>query len=286
MKSVRVKISCLVLFFSISTAGYSGVRFPERLPSGWKKSGSMRSFNAQNLFQYINGGAEIFREFGFTSMSLGRYAGGDEEISIECYEMENPEAALGIYLIKCGRETPWPQIPSRNTGNPFQLTVLKGCYFTQINNASGNRTNMSVMADLAAQLFETIPEETAAPFTLLPEGFIKGSEMLIRGPYAMEPVFTFGKGDVLLLRGNVFCRAGDYRDEGGNVYTVMIIPYPSENASGEAFQHLVQNLDSYLVALYQDENRLVFMDHQNRYGEVLKTGHTLAIKIKLASRPI
>ena len=50
--------------------------------------------------------------------------------------MSGPESALGLYLMKCGRETPLAGIPARNSSEPAQFTILKGRYFVHVNNPS------------------------------------------------------------------------------------------------------------------------------------------------------
>jgi hypothetical protein len=93
---------------------------------GWTKAGPLRTFTGQDLFNQIDGGAELFLEFGFVKLRLQAYARGKAELTLNAYEMESAASALGIYLMKMGRETPFPEIGARNSCEEIQLTILKG----------------------------------------------------------------------------------------------------------------------------------------------------------------
>ena len=79
---------------------------PDSFAPGWKKSGALREFPGSRLFDHIDGGAELFLEFGFKRLCLQRYEKGKDVLALEIYEMESPEAALGLYLISAAGRLP------------------------------------------------------------------------------------------------------------------------------------------------------------------------------------
>lgn len=258
--------------------------FPaDNFSKGWKKAGRMLQYTSKNLYDRINGGAELFMEFGFERLLIQHYLKDSTEISAEVYQMECPAAALGIYLTKCGNETPVASIPTRNTGNRFQFTLLKGNCFIFINNFSGDNDFIPTMTTLAQQVLERIPEQPpVALFQNLPQqNLIEGSERLIRGPYALQPIFTFGSGDILQLSRKVFALVADYLTDDEKKYTFLFIPYPDKNAAVAAYQNLIQNLDPYLTIKNQSTNGFLFQDYQNKYGRVNLKENVIEIKINL-----
>ena len=52
---------------------------------GWVKSGQTLRFTKNDLYGHINGGAELFLEFGFNELLVQRYEKGGEEITLEIY---------------------------------------------------------------------------------------------------------------------------------------------------------------------------------------------------------
>jgi hypothetical protein len=277
-----------IFLFVLASATFSGFKFPENAFSpGWDKAENVEKFKANNLYGHINGGAELFLEFGFQELQVQRYSKNDFELNLEIYHMENPTAALGIYLMKCGKETPLPGLATRNTGNAYQITAVKGDCFFQVNNFSGEADFFPVMKTALEFILDQIP--ATAPikiFELLPhENRVVGSEKLIRGPYALQPIFTFGDGDVLLLNREIFAVFGDYQFPDGAQFSRLIIPYPDSGRATAALKNLFANLDPYLTVLQKNDTGFIFQDFQKKYGVVSLTNSLLEIKIGLPALP-
>jgi len=260
---------------------------PAQLPSGWVKDGPPSEFRGGSLFNYIDGGAEIFLEFGFDRLLVQSCKKGNAEIVVELFGMESPASALGIYLMKCGTETPLEGVPARNSGDKTQLTIVKGAAFIHVNNLEGSSSVLPAMAEIARRLLEGIPE--GKPVTLLEglpsEGRIQGSERLIRGPYALQSIVTLGEGDVLGLEGKIFALAADYRDQAGEPSSRILVGYPDDVRAAEVFRNLVAGLDPYLKIVEKRERGLVFTDYRGKVGTIERTGARLEIRLNLAARP-
>jgi hypothetical protein len=262
--------------------GRAGIPEPSFAP-GWAKSGPLRTFTGQDLFNQIDGGAELFLEFGFVRMRLQSYARGKSELTLNAYEMESAASALGIYLMKMGRETPFPEVAARNSSEEVQLTILKGRYFVQVDNLGDAPAARAETAALANAFLAGVAEEPlATPLGgLPPEGRVPGSERLIRGPYGLQPYFTFGEGDALSLGGRIFGALAEYRMSGGAAFTRLIVPYPDPEAAAAALAHLQANLDPYLKVTGQRADGFDFVDYQSKKGGVSLDGAVLDIRFKM-----
>ncbi|MCI0471619.1 MAG: hypothetical protein L0Y73_08180, partial [Candidatus Aminicenantes bacterium] len=246
--------------------------------------GKTRLFKKADLFNHIDGGAELFLEFGFEDLLVQRYKQDKKEITLELYRMENPTAALGIYLFKCGKETPLPAIPARNSADPYQFTIVKGNYFLQVNNPTGEDDALAVMRALVVQVLKELhPGEPEKLLRLLPErDLLAGTASILRGPYALQKIFFFGEGDLLQLKGKVFAAAGDYENSSSGRYTLILIPYTGPEAARSAFLNLVAHLDPLIEILERKESGFIFKDFQNKYGIVEAAGSLISIKVNLA----
>ena len=250
--------------------------------AGWAKAGALRTFSGQDLFNQIDGGAEIFLELGFVKLSVQSYAKAKAELTLNAYEMESAASALGIYLMNMGNETPFPKVAARNSSEDTQLTIVKGRYFVQVDNLGDVRASRDAAVALANAFLSRVPDEPAVtPFGLLPaEGKVPGSERLIRGAYGLEPHFTFGEGDVLSLGGRVFGALAEYRMPDGEVFTRLIVPYPGEAAAAAALAHLKSRLDPYLKVTADRPDGFEFVDFQAKKGAVALCGAVLDIRFK------
>ena len=201
--------------------------------------------------------------------------------------MENTLAALGIYLIKTGTETPLKEISARNTANPYQIVLTSGQYFIQVNNFSGNKQLLSLMTNLSQTLVDQIDKpETADLFAYLSkENIIEGSQVIFRGPFGLQSIYTFGKGDILHLGGKIFGVSANYTSETKKNITRLVIPYPDINSAMQAYNNLVLNLDPYLEILDKFKNHFVFNDFNQEFGLVKIDKNLLMMQIHLPSKP-
>ncbi len=276
------------ILFLILQGQAQTLRLPEDgFVEGWTKSDKTRRFIRANLYDYIDGGAEIFLEFGFEDLTIQHYRKGIQEISLEAYRMESGEAALGIYLMKCGLETSLPEIPARNSVDKLQFLAVKNNYLLMVNNFKGEEALIPVMIALTQKTLEQIPEGTPVKvLSLLPqENLIPGSQRLIRGPLALQSIFTLGEGDILRLKGLIFGVSGRYESKDGTSHTRIIVAYPSAGDAQEAFQYLSSNLDSYLNILNREEHTFQFKDYKNQYGIVSLKDRILTIRVHLSELP-
>jgi hypothetical protein len=246
-------------------------------------AGALRTFTGQDLFNQIDGGAELFLEFGFVRMRLQAYARDKAELTLDAYEMENGAAALGVYLMKMGRETPFSEITARNSGEEAQISIVKGRYFVQIDNLGEAPASRAEAAALANAFLAGVTEESVpTPLDALPaEGRIAGSERLIRGPYGLQPYFTFGEGDILQLQGKVFGALADYRMPDGAAFYRLVVPYPDAEAATAALAHLKANLDPYLKVTADRPDGFDFVDYRSMKGSVARSGAVLDIRFNV-----
>jgi hypothetical protein len=250
---------------------------------GWAVSGALRTFTGQDLFNQIDGGAELFLEFGFAQLRLQAYARDKAELTLGAYEMESAAAALGVYLMKMGRETPFPEIAARNSGEEAQITIVKGRYFVQVDNLGDVPASKAEAAALANAFLAGVSAETAqTPLDALPaKGKVPGSERLIRGPYGLQPYFTFGEGDILSLGGRVFGALANYKMPDGASFDRLIVPYPDAGSSAAALAYLKANLDTYIKVTADRPDGFDFVDYRSMKGSVARSGAVLDIRFNV-----
>jgi len=90
---------------------------------------------------------------------------------------------------------------------------------------------------------------------------------LIRGPYGLQPIYTFGSGDILQLNGEIFGVIGEYEID-STTYKRIIIPYQNAKKAQAAYDSLVKNLDQYIEVLDKNKFGFVFKDYSKKYGIV------------------
>jgi len=58
-----------------------------------------RHFTGESLFGYMNGGAELYREYGIVDAVITEFDLKDGHYKCEVFKMSGPEEAFGIYSV-------------------------------------------------------------------------------------------------------------------------------------------------------------------------------------------
>ena len=230
----------------------------------------------------------MFLEFGFDTLFVQQFVKDGSELMLEIYQMNDHQSAMGIYLMKCGKENPTVEITARNTANRYQLTLVKNKYFIQINNFSGNEANLIATTILANKILTLIPENPVLEiWNWLPaENRVSGSELIIRGPYGFQSIYTFGEDDILGLKGKNYALSADYETTDQGLFTWIKVKYENEEIARNSFINIKNNLDPLLSVLNENYDSFTFIDYAKEYG-IIKYDHDfLSIKIHLSESPV
>jgi hypothetical protein len=127
-----------------------------------------RTYTGTSLFGYINGGAELYLEYGFSGAWVNeiQFMGGN--YTVEIYRMNGPEEAFGIFSIsrfQC-RSTPPMTLFACHT--PYQLQLCTGSFYISIINSSGNRTDSITSLKIGEFIVNKIKEKPAQLGNYLP----------------------------------------------------------------------------------------------------------------------
>jgi hypothetical protein len=273
--------------FAQRPLGDEGRLPPDGFSGAWKRTGPLKVFTSADLYGYIDGGAEAFLEIGFEQLTVQKYRDGANELTVELYRMTDPTAARGIYVARCGKETPDPALRERHTASRHQVLLQRDGYYLVLNNTAGGASNAPILAKAAQAMAAKMPADAQVPaLALLPQaGLVPGSARLFRGPVGLQAVFTLGDGDILQLGGRVTAVSGDYKDAAAGATTLIVAEYATPGAAAAAFTHLKANLDSYLQATSSSDTRLVFQDYEKKFGVVTLSGRRLEVRLHLDKAP-
>ena len=85
-----------VLVVLVVTGGLSSAAgFPDI--DGWQPAGEVRTYDASNLWEYINGAADAFMMYGFEQLQVRDVSAGGVTVTANIYDMGTPLNAFGIY---------------------------------------------------------------------------------------------------------------------------------------------------------------------------------------------
>lgn len=151
---------------------------------GWLVS-SPQYYDGSQLYGYINGGAEVYREFGFDKVAAQTLENDGHEVQVDVYRMKSASAAFGVFSIarsRCGgtlKSARWSCV------NDNQVQFCKGPYFVNITVMDRAAQSRDASRRAAEILLSRMKEKD---FTL-PGGLIASADAsaprYVRGPLAL-----------------------------------------------------------------------------------------------------
>ncbi|MBW6501889.1 MAG: hypothetical protein K0B05_10890 [Bacteroidales bacterium] len=129
---------------------------------------SARTFSGTALYGYINGGADLYLEYGFIAAQVTEinYRGGNYKTAI--YRMTDPEAAFGIYSVsrfKCAQK---PAVSDFTCQTGYHLQFCRGSYYVSIINGRGSGEDKDASLEIAKIIAGKIREPVLDLTSYLP----------------------------------------------------------------------------------------------------------------------
>lgn len=121
-----------------------------------------QSFQGKGLYGYIDGGAEVYREYGFVRLTVTDIDCAEGKLSVELYEMKNPLAAFGIFSINRAQCAEIDSLFRFSCIDPYQLQGAQGQIYFRIISESGSPAAQQYSRRIGAVLKEKLREHPAA----------------------------------------------------------------------------------------------------------------------------
>ncbi len=241
------RLIIIVLSFNGLLAGQasrdiSGLR--SLLPSGqeageWKENGPPQEFKGEDLYLYIDGGAEIYREYGFEEVLVQEYRDREGKgLSLELFRMTSPEAAYGMYTFKRSLGGTPIKIGAEGQLEDYYLNFWKGNFLVTITGQDESPATSKGLLDLARAVTGKIqgPSDPASLVAELPvPGLIHSSVRYFKGYLGF--MNNYSSLGIKAFRFEEGVR-GDY-SSGASLF---ILSYPSEEALRQGFPAVQRTL--------------------------------------------
>jgi len=246
---------------------------------GWSRDGALQEYVGEDLYTYIDGGAEIYQEYGFRRVVLQDYRNAaGKSVSLEIFEMATPGAAYGVYTFK--RSGKGKSVPLGNGGDleDYYLNFWKGHYLVTLTGFDSAAGTVAGLLAVAAAVDATIRDSSEAPDLVraLPERGLKpGSVKYLKGLLGLNNVYPFYTARGLDFREAV---KGDYADGA----TLFILAYGSADERARAWGELrayLETTDRFRPRGPAPQGGSVFEDGQGRSVIFARSGSRLLVAI-------
>ena len=254
--------------FSPAFSGLASTRLNQSplstlLPEGpelrcWTKDGDHQSFEGEDLFIYIDGGAEIYFEYGFRRVIVQDYRNdAGSRLSLEIFEMQFPESAYGMFTFKSSPRGEAVILGDECRLAEYYLNLRKGRYLVTITGLDQDSTPRDGLVSLAGLVEKKLGGGGEPPslISLLPEeGLNPQSLKFFKGPLALYNIYPFFREDVFAFQAGI---KGDY----ANRYSLFLFEYSAEETARGRFS----------------ETRVKFSS-EPKYGHIRWDGELLRVR--------
>ena len=162
----------LILFFvSLQTTAQTDNDFP--VPSEAEVPGAKflqsKYFDGNALWGHINGGADLYLEYGFDKLLFQEVELNDNKLRVEYYRMNDAAAAFGIFSVSHFRCDLDDTLTKFICITKYQVQAALGRYYISIANDKGTAEAQKLTIDL----FDKILKKSHEPLFQLHDNFFK-----------------------------------------------------------------------------------------------------------------
>ncbi len=177
----------------------SSARFlPEQLNySDMKRISDIRIFVGDSLWEYIDGGAEVYHLYKFVDVATADYSNDKVELVADIYRFDSPLNAFGLYSMLCPPETEIINLGVEGFRSPASINFVKGEYLIRLTGFEDTENSKLALTGMAEKLNNDIPGTTERPaqFNFFPtENKIGGTDKYyaeqFMGQRFLSEVFT------------------------------------------------------------------------------------------------
>ncbi|MBD3217030.1 MAG: hypothetical protein GF310_02050 [candidate division Zixibacteria bacterium] len=173
------------------------------------RSSEVEVYEGQSLYEYINGGAELYHLYNFEKVATAGYKKGENEIVMDIYQFDTPRNAYGLYSRVRPPAEEVLALGVEGFGGAGSLDFVKGRYVVRLTGFDQSDETQVMIDTMAQRMAATMPGITDKPdgFSLFPfQNMVEGSDVVYADSYlghsflteVFERKYTFA-GDTLTL---------------------------------------------------------------------------------------
>jgi hypothetical protein len=207
---------------------------------GWEREGEPQTHRGDALFLLVNGGAELYFEYGFERAVAATYHDTAQKwISLEIYEMKDAGGAYGIYTSKRGASGELLSMGNKALMAGYYLNFWKGNFLVTLTGGDGSPETVETLKRIARAVDRKIQGRGTTPAIvhLLPEaGMDPLSQTYIRGNLGFSKHGGFRTPCRFAVKEGVVAEYGKL--------VAHVLKYEDPLASNQAFSDLSRCLKS------------------------------------------
>ena len=195
-------------------------------------------YTPDNLWDYINGGADSYNALGFQDLQIAEYNRGKHSIKVEVYQHATPEQAFGIYALERAPSYDFFELGVQGYREEGLVHFLKGEYYVKITSHSDKKRILEALEELAYNIESMLEGSSEFPpeLQMFPaKAKVRNSEMYIsESVMGHEFLNNAFRADYTIddNRFSIYLFSGNNRDENHHMLSEYLSKYDLEPGSG------------------------------------------------------
>lgn len=219
----------------------------ELLPSeieipGWLIERDQLLTGKEEMFRYMNGGAELYFAFNFEILAVREFVNkrGDL-ILVELYRVKEPKNAFGLYTFDTSGEK--LNIGKDGVYSSGLLKFWKGRYFCRVLSLSERETFKDTLIKIGHLIARKIKEKGELPIiiSILPDSNrVENSMHFFHRNISLNNFYYISDANILNLDENTDAVIAEYSPDGAENIVLLLIEYRNSELSLKAYKNFVE----------------------------------------------
>ena len=182
---------------------------PDPSEVGAARAGEQR-FYSSDLYQYTDGGADIYLDYGLVAMVHQEYKSSSSDFTLDIYNMGTPTNAFGIYAAESSPDYHFLPIGAEGYGTNEILNFLEGEFYVKLSASSDKEKTAPLLESFAREVSRRIGPSAPMPQFLSlfpPEHLVSHSSKYVKkaplGHEFLAPAilasYTWGEKQTVLV---------------------------------------------------------------------------------------
>jgi hypothetical protein len=223
---------------------------PEKLPAvirlpdearGWKAMDTDHRYKGQELYDYIDGGGELYLSYGFKLLVSRKYSKpGQPDIILDFFDMGSSRNAFGVF--SQSREKIEKDAGQGSEYAAGQMIFWKDCYYISVMSQAETPESKKAVFELAHKVADMIPGEGQLPdiISRLPSrGLISESIRYFRHHAWLNSHYFIADQNILHIHEKTEAVLAKY-GKGLSRIVLLLIEYPDEKEAGAAKKDFIK----------------------------------------------
>jgi hypothetical protein len=212
---------------------------------GWRTDPDERIvYDRETLYDYIDGGAELYLSYGFHHLVSCKYIQmGEPDILVDLFDMGTSQNAFGVF--SQSREVIEDAFGQGSQYTEGLLLFWKGRYYVSILSSPESGRSKDAVFELARTIVSAISDEGPLPdvLTRLPrEGLVEESIRYFRHYIWLNSHYYVADENILHIDDTTHAVLAKYRRDAegrGGAYILLVVRYPEAAAATSAHDEFV-----------------------------------------------